>query len=127
MVPTRFMSSGADGCPCNSTVAKAFGAKRIIAIDINGERLEFAKKYAATDIWKSGPSKEGESQIDYARRQASEISKEFGLGSPTSDTAIDAVVDCTGAQVCIATGLFLVKSAGTYVQVGMGADNVTIP
>ena len=32
-------------------VAKALGARRIVAVDINKERLEFAKAYAATDIY----------------------------------------------------------------------------
>lgn len=32
-------------------VAKALGARRIVAVDINKERLEFAKGYAATDIY----------------------------------------------------------------------------
>lgn len=54
------------------------------------------------------------------------------------------MVDCTGAEVCIQTGLFLAKHGGTFVQVsslsslllgdfsrrsqvGMGADNVSVP
>jgi threonine dehydrogenase-like Zn-dependent dehydrogenase len=32
-------------------VAKALGAKKIFAVDINKERLDFAKGYAATDIY----------------------------------------------------------------------------
>jgi D-xylulose reductase len=32
-------------------VAKALGARRVIAVDINQERLDFAKSYAATDIY----------------------------------------------------------------------------
>jgi threonine dehydrogenase-like Zn-dependent dehydrogenase len=32
-------------------VAKALGARRVIAVDINKERLDFAKSYAATDIY----------------------------------------------------------------------------
>lgn len=31
-------------------VAKALGARKIVAVDINQERLDFAKSYAATDI-----------------------------------------------------------------------------
>lgn len=108
-------------------VAKAFGARRIVAIDINNERLAFAKEYAATDIWASTPKNQGESTMDYARRQASEITSKMGFGHPTSTNAIDVVIDCTGAPVCIATGIFLVKSAGRYIQVGMGPDNVEIP
>lgn len=32
-------------------VAKALGARRVIAVDINEERLQFAKAYAASDIF----------------------------------------------------------------------------
>lgn len=32
-------------------VAKGLGAGRIVAVDINTERLDFAKKYAATDVY----------------------------------------------------------------------------
>ncbi len=32
-------------------VAKALGARRVVAVDINEERLLFAKNYAATDTY----------------------------------------------------------------------------
>lgn len=32
-------------------VAKALGAARVVAVDIQKERLDFAKRYAATDIF----------------------------------------------------------------------------
>lgn len=32
-------------------VAKALGARRVIAVDIQQERLDFAKSYAASDIY----------------------------------------------------------------------------
>jgi predicted RNA methylase len=32
-------------------VAKALGARRVIAVDIQQDRLDFAKSYAATDIY----------------------------------------------------------------------------
>jgi D-xylulose reductase len=31
-------------------VAKGLGARRIVAVDINQDRLDFAKSYAATDV-----------------------------------------------------------------------------
>jgi len=41
-------------------VAKALGASRIIAVDINPARLEFAKRYAATDGYTPPKVNEGE-------------------------------------------------------------------
>ncbi|CAK7217868.1 hypothetical protein SCUCBS95973_003293 [Sporothrix curviconia] len=40
---------------------------------------------------------------------------------------IDLVIDCSGAPVCIQTGIFLAKRRGTYVQVGAGTPNVLVP
>jgi len=40
---------------------------------------------------------------------------------------VDLVIEASGAAVCVQTGVFLVKPAGTYVQVGMGAPEVTFP
>lgn len=104
-------------------VAKALGSRRVIAIDIQDERLNFAKSYAATDIWKSTAPKENESKMDYARRQSVEMSEKLNIDLGQGDEAIDLVVDCTGAEVCIATGMFLAKDGGTYVQVS-GQDGI---
>jgi D-xylulose reductase len=41
--------------------------------------------------------------------------------------AIDLVIEATGAEPCVQMGLHLVKPAGTFVQVGMGAPNLVIP
>ncbi|KZW04061.1 putative xylitol dehydrogenase [Exidia glandulosa HHB12029] len=107
-------------------VAKALGAKRVIAIDIVQSRLDFAKSYAATDVYLPDRPKEGESQIEYSKRTAAEMASklnfpERGLG------AIDLVIDASGAATCIQTGVYIVKHGGTFVQVGMGNAEVTIP
>jgi len=107
-------------------VARALGARRIIAIDINEARLEFAKTYAATDIHVPSKPKEGESRLDYSRRNADEIRAKFGLDERGLN-AVDTVLEATGAEVCIQTGLYLVKIGGAYTQIGMGSENVTIP
>ncbi|KAL8284140.1 hypothetical protein RQP46_004889 [Phenoliferia psychrophenolica] len=108
------------------SVAKALGARTVIAVDILESRLQFAKEFAATDYHLPGKMLEGEERIAYSRRQADEIRERFGFGERGS-TGIDLVVDCTGAEICIQTGLFAAKHGGTFVQVGMGADNVTVP
>lgn len=109
------------------TVAKALGSRRIIAIDVQKERLAFAKSYAATDIWESTPPQKDESKMAYAERQVKEMQEKLGIDAEEGENSIDVVIDCTGAEVCIASGIYLVKKAGTCVQVGMGADFVNIP
>lgn len=40
---------------------------------------------------------------------------------------IDLVVECSGAEVCVQTGIWLVKRRGMCVQVGAGPANNLIP
>lgn len=68
-------------------VARSFGAAKVIAVDINEERLAFAKKYAATGIF--SPQK-GESPLEAANR----LIEENGLGF-----GADAAIDASGAEV----------------------------
>lgn len=52
-------------------VAKALGARRILAIDVQEHRLEFANNYAATDIHLAIPKEPGEDGMAYAKRHVS--------------------------------------------------------
>ncbi|KAG6911206.1 hypothetical protein DXG01_003073 [Tephrocybe rancida] len=106
-------------------VAKALGANRVIAVDINAARLEFAKGYAATHTYLPPSMEEGETRPAYSRRNAEKMKKDLGIEDRGSK-AIDLVIDASGAEVSIQTGLFIAKSGGTMVQVGMGNPNVTI-
>ena len=60
-------------------VAKALGARRIIAVDIVPSRLEFAASYAATDVFKPPTTAPGESKIAYSARSAEVMKNELGL------------------------------------------------
>ncbi|KAJ9127362.1 hypothetical protein QFC24_000769 [Naganishia onofrii] len=107
-------------------VAKALGAKKIVAVDINEERLKFAKQYAATDIFVPPPAEKDESRPDYSQRVAGLLSQSAGL-EPRGGNAIDLVLEASGAEVCCQIGLHVIKPGGIYVQVGMGAPNVNLP
>ncbi|KAF8974423.1 xylitol dehydrogenase [Flammula alnicola] len=106
-------------------VARAIGASRIIAVDIVPARLEFAKNYAATETYLPLKPEEGESKIDYSRRNAANMKKELGIDD-RGKSSIDLVIDASGAEVSIQTGFYITKSGGTFVQVGMGNPNVTV-
>ncbi|KAG5724994.1 D-xylulose reductase A [Termitomyces sp. T112] len=106
-------------------VAKALGAARIIAVDINPARLEFAKGYAATDIHLPPSLEEGETRSAYSRRNAEKMKKDLGIEDRGSKS-IDLVIDASGAEISIQTALYVAKSGGVVVQVGMGNPNVTI-
>ncbi|KAG8852393.1 hypothetical protein FRB96_008739 [Tulasnella sp. 330] len=107
-------------------VARAVGARRVIAIDIAKTRLEFAKTYAATDIFSPPEKKDGESQVEYSRRSADLMRTQLNLEERGAE-AVDVIIEATGAAVCVQTGVFLIKPEGTFVQVGMGASEVTFP
>ena len=95
-------------------VAKAFGAKRIIAVDIVRSRLEFAKTYAATDIYLPLPKKQSEANIAYAHRNAVNMKEKLGIAD-RGDKGVDIVVDASGAEVSIQTSIYLAKEGGKLV------------
>ncbi|KAJ7180212.1 xylitol dehydrogenase [Mycena crocata] len=106
-------------------VAKALGATRVVAVDIVPARLEFAKEYAATHTYMPIPVKEGESKIDYSKRNADAMKEQICI-EDRGTNAIDLVIDASGADVSIQTAFHVVKSGGTFVQVGLGNPNVTV-
>jgi D-xylulose reductase len=107
-------------------VAKALGARRVIAIDIQQSRLDFAKSYAADDIFVPGKMKEGEPKMDYSRRMVQEMKTQLKIADAGPD-GVDTIIEATGAEACIQMGYFLVKTGGTFIQVGMGSPEVQIP
>ncbi|KAL9088010.1 MAG: hypothetical protein Q9165_006351 [Trypethelium subeluteriae] len=95
-------------------VARAFGASKIVSVDINEERLQFAQKYAATDVFRA--------QKESASESAARLVRECGLG-----VGADVGIDATGAEPCIQTALHALRVGGTYVQAGMGKPEITWP
>ncbi|KAK4543931.1 hypothetical protein LTR36_004705 [Oleoguttula mirabilis] len=95
-------------------VAKAYGADKIVAVDINEERLKFAKRYAATHTVVS----QRESAEDSAARITNDA--DLGLGA-------DVAIDASGAEPCIQAGIHVLRTGGTYVQAGMGKSDITFP
>ncbi|KAF2223472.1 chaperonin 10-like protein [Elsinoe ampelina] len=95
-------------------VAKALGANKIVVIDINEERLKFAKSYAATHAIAS----QRVSAEDMAKRLIEEA--ELGSGA-------DVAIDASGAEPCIQTAIHVLRTGGTYIQGGMGKPDITFP
>lgn len=97
-------------------VAKALGARRVIAVDIVPSRLEFAQTYAATQTYLPVKPVEGETKIEYSRRNAAAMKEQLGIAD-RGPGAIDLVIDASGAEVSIQTGIYIAKAGGTFVQV----------
>ena len=95
-------------------VAKAYGASKIISVDMNEDRLKFAKEYAATQTVVA--------QKESAQGAANRLIETCDLGK-----GADAIIDATGAEPCIQTGLHVLRNGGTYVQGGMGKPDINFP
>ncbi|RMZ92159.1 hypothetical protein DV736_g632, partial [Chaetothyriales sp. CBS 134916] len=95
-------------------VAKAFGAAKVIAVDIQKNRLEFAEAYAATGTY--------ESQRITAQENAKNIRDlhDLGLGA-------DVAIDASGAEPSVQAAIHVLRTGGSFVQGGMGKDDITFP
>ncbi|KIW99865.1 uncharacterized protein Z518_10793 [Rhinocladiella mackenziei CBS 650.93] len=112
-------------------VAKAYAAKKVIGIDLNASRMELANSVlkCADGVFAPPlmPKAEGEAcsadnESEWSAHVAEQIKQTFQLGEGP-----DVVIDATGAQPCIQTGVHLCKKGGMYVQAGMGRENVVFP
>lgn len=105
--------AGAIGLCC-AAVARALGASKVVAVDINEERLNFARKYAATHVFRS--------QKESPQESAARLKEECDLG-----TGADVVIEASGAAVCTLTGIYTLHMGGTFVQAGMGTNFLEFP
>jgi D-xylulose reductase len=113
---------GPIGILCQA-VAKAAGASKVIGVDISEARAAFAEDFAADGVHVSKlGSVESLDPMDASRLAAKEIVDKFDLGE-----GADVVLECTGAEPCIQQGIFASRKGGTYVQAGMGKENVVFP
>ncbi|KAJ5180780.1 hypothetical protein N7492_003990 [Penicillium capsulatum] len=95
-------------------VATAFGASKVIAVDIQQSRLDFAKRYATTSTF--FPAKAP------ATENAERLRQENDLG-----TGADVAIDASGAEPSVHTGIHVLRNGGTYVQGGMGRSEIQFP
>lgn len=97
-------------------VARALGASRVVAVDIVPSRLEFAAKYAATETYTPPKPQEGETRLAYSERNANTMKEQLKIAERGPE-GIDVVVDASGAEVSIQTGIHIAKHGGTFIQV----------
>lgn len=114
------------------SVAKAHAAKTVIGIDLSQSRLDLASSVlkCADGVFlppkmpakEDGTAYTADEESDHSAHVAQLIKKKFSLGEGP-----EVVIDATGAQSCIQTGVHLCKKGGMYVQAGMGKENVVFP
>ncbi|OBT88601.1 hypothetical protein VE02_04011 [Pseudogymnoascus sp. 03VT05] len=107
------MGAGPVGLLC-CAVAKAFGATKVVSVDIQQDRLDFAKNYAATHTF-------------MPERVAAEVNAENLIKAADLGEGADCVIDASGAEPSIQTSIHVVRRGGVYVQGGMGKPDITFP
>ena len=97
-------------------VAKAYGASKVVLVDILERRLEFAKKFV-----KGCGTFFPDSKMS-AEENASRLIKEHNL-----EDGADVVMEASGAEPSIQTGIHVLRVGGSYVQGGLGRNIVNFP
>jgi D-xylulose reductase len=92
--------------------------------DMNEKRLQFAKDWVPGGCKTFVAGKE--SGPDAAKRLKDE-NPELGVEGATGGRGADVVIEATGAAPCTQAGVHVVRPGGTFVQVGMGKDELTFP
>lgn len=95
-------------------VARCFGASKVIAVDIQRARLEFARQFAATGTY--------ESLRVPAPENAENLIREHRLGD-----GADVAIDASGAEQSVQAAMHVLRVGGTYVQGGMGKEEISFP
>ncbi|KAJ5497404.1 hypothetical protein N7463_009391 [Penicillium fimorum] len=94
-------------------VARAFGASTVVAVDVVPARLASAVKYGATHTYQMSD--------ETADKNAADLLAAAGLDG--ADIALDA----TGAEPCLNCGILALAQGGTFIQVGLGKPNPSVP
>lgn len=107
------MGAGPVGLLC-AAVARAYGASKVVSVDIVQSKLDLATSFASTHAYLS--------QRLPAEENAAALRDAAGL-----PRGADVVIDASGAEPSIQTSLHVVRMGGTYVQGGMGKSDITFP
>ncbi|KIW13909.1 chlorophyll synthesis pathway protein BchC [Exophiala spinifera] len=106
--------SGTIGLVCGA-VARTFGAKKVIAVDILDHKLDFARRLSNAATFKPDV---GASAEENAARIVEE--NNLGLGA-------DAVIEASGAESSVNTAIHVLRPGGAFVQTGLGKPVISFP
>lgn len=94
--------------------ARAFGASKIVMVDIDDLRLSFAKDLGADEIIKGSPSIE-------------DIGEEVLCIHKAMTSCVDVSFDCVGFTKTMTIALNATRSGGKVCLVGLGQSEMAIP
>ncbi|KAK8858800.1 hypothetical protein IAR55_003030 [Kwoniella newhampshirensis] len=104
-------------------VARAFGVSKILAFDISGKRVKFAKDYIADFTAVSPPLSDGQDLTSWSISLKQEMLAAAGI----DPKGVDVVVEASGAEPCMHAGIEILHTGGTYVQAGLGKPITSFP
>nr|XP_023874278.1 sorbitol dehydrogenase-like isoform X2 [Quercus suber] len=94
--------------------ARAFGAPRIVIVDVDDHRLSVAKELGADEIVKVSPN------IQDVAEEVSQIHKAMEAG-------VNVSFDCAGFNKTMSTALSATHAGGKVCLVGLGHSEMTVP
>ncbi|PHH79657.1 hypothetical protein CDD80_4142 [Ophiocordyceps camponoti-rufipedis] len=107
------LGAGPVGLLC-AAVAKAFGASKVISVDVRSARLDLAREIAATHVYLARDVSPQDNAA--AIRELADLPR-----------GVDVVIDASGAEASVQAGIHLLRMGGVYVQLGMGRDDCNFP
>ncbi|KZT01057.1 GroES-like protein [Laetiporus sulphureus 93-53] len=107
-------------------LARSYGASRVVAIDINQARLNFAREQGFAQQVYCLPMVDKAKTTDEQLRRAKETIS-AALSAFNMPDGFDVVFECTGAEPCIQMSIHAAVTGGKVMLVGMGSRNVTLP
>lgn len=114
------LGCGPIGVLCQA-VARAWGAKSVIGVDVVESRLEVARSYGAQTFFPPR-AEPGADPMEHAEKVADMLKKQFGMGD-----GFDVVLECSGAKLCVQLGLYAAKRGATFVQAVIGREVIHFP
>ncbi|GMH09049.1 hypothetical protein Nepgr_010889 [Nepenthes gracilis] len=94
--------------------ARAFGAPKIVVVDVDGYRLSVAKELGADETVKVSTNSQ-------------DIPEEVAQIHDAMGTEIDITFDCAGFDKTMSTALRATRSGGRVCLIGMGHSEMTVP
>jgi D-xylulose reductase len=99
----------------SSVVARVFGAKKVVLVDIVDHKLRFAQDFVACSTF--CPDLESSPE-----ENATRLTERNGLG-----LGADAVIEASGAESSVMTAVHVLRPGGQCVQTGLGKAIINFP
>ncbi|KAL5498943.1 hypothetical protein ACEPAH_1461 [Sanghuangporus vaninii] len=112
------------------TLARARGATRVVALDINQQRLTFAQSNGLADATYCLPLSNKTKSAGATQEEKLLAAKEnimAALQHFEAPDGFDIVFECTGAEPCIQMSIHACATGGRIMLIGMGTSNITLP